>query len=293
MFVATSEPPSTPGSSRPRSSFIDDILMYAQPGDLLLAGGNDWISRCIKIGSRSIFCHVAVFLSEDEVIESYDKEFTPDETDDGVVAISLRDFLARDLTDLKIIRPLDIDVERLSEVAGTFTRCSAPYPSVGSFVAAACLATNPVLTKLPGPIRRPILTAQVRLAGDGAIAMHCAESASRLYHATGVELEFPNPMLAPQIEHTRNYLGLPIQPLRKTRRDPTSGRWPRPRNIRGLVNVTGFGLREIVSTVRKRWNQPPDEHDFLLPVDMDKSPSFSAVASSRRIDGQWTPIGAL
>jgi len=279
--------------SRSLSTCMKEVLAHAEPGDLLLAGGNDWISRCIKIGSRSVFCHVAVFLSEDEVIESYDEEFTPDETDDGVVAITLADFLGRDLSDLKIIRPVDIDVDRLKQIAGTFTRCSAPYPSVGAFIAAACLATNPVLTKLPNVMRRPILTAQVRLAGDGAVAMHCAESATRLYHATGMELEFPNPALRPQFEHTRDYLRLPVQPIGAKERVPITGQWPRPKNFQQVMNATGFGVRGIVGTVRKRWNQPPDEHDFLLPVDMDKSPSFPPVASARRVDGQWLPMKAL
>lgn len=293
MLVAQTGDFVNESSPRPIASLVDETLNIVRRGDLLLVGGNDWISRCMKFGSKSELCHAGVFLSEDEVIESYDEEFTLDEGDDGVVAISVRDFLGRNLSHLRVVRPYGIDLDRFDDVVGTFTKCSAPYPSVGAFIAAACLAANPVLKRIPAPVRRPMLTAQVRLAGDGAVAMHCAEAVTRLYHATGLAIEIPNPLFDLQIEHTRDYLKMPIQPLRTFERVPTVGRWPRPQNVLQIAQASGSSVLRIANTVRERWKQPPDEFDFLVPADLGNSPSFYTLAEFYSVDGQWRSVNEV
>ena len=64
-------------------------------GDVVLTGADDPVSWIIQTGSRSPYSHVGLVTGRGWLIEAYDYALTPDETDEGVFAITLDDFLGR------------------------------------------------------------------------------------------------------------------------------------------------------------------------------------------------------
>lgn len=272
-------------------SLIDELRSIVQPGDLLLAGGDDVISRIIKIGTTSLYCHVGVVIDEDHVVESYDQSFTPVETDDGVAGVSLAMFANRNMTHLKLVRPTDLDVDRLLFLAEEFTNRSAPYPSIGAVLLAVCGLSARVLRPLPGPLRHRVLTAQVRLAGDGATSMHCAESATRLYLASGMAIELEDQVLQMHVDHTRQ-LGFKTQPFFAPLRTANKGEWPKSggRLPVRIARTSSHVMRLIGRSLRTRWRLAPDEHDFVMPADLNYSTSFAPVATYEKQSDVWIHV---
>lgn len=268
------------------SHLIDELRTFVQPGDLLLAGGDDGLSRLIRYGTASEFSHVGVVIDDNLVVEAWEQKFTPTETDNGVVTVPLSTFAERDMSHLKVVRPHDLDAEQLMETAERLATISAPFPSVGAIVLAACVGSRRMAAMLPKPIQRRLLTFQVRLAGDGSLTMQCAETATRLYVAAGVALWFPNHLLATHVEHVRDHPDLELQPdgeVDFVAQDPSA-------SSLGIVKQHRFGPGKLLALWRDRWNTRPDQYDFVLPVDLDNSPSFSAVVSYTHADEGWSRV---
>lgn len=266
---------------------LEEIRCYIEPGDLLLAGGTDRLSRIIRFGTASVFSHVGVALGDDFVVEAWEQKFTPSEKDAGVVKVPLETFIQRDMSHLKVVRPVGLDAARLIDVAEQLAASSAPFPSVGAVVLAACVGSRRLAAVLPNSMRRSLLTVQVRLAGDGSLTMQCAETATRLYLASGVGIWFPNQLLTTHVEHVRDHPDLGL----RADNEALFADEPYPTTSLGFGSQGRFSPARFFSHWRERWKTRPDQYDFVLPVDLENSPSFTPVASFERDGTSWRRAG--
>lgn len=265
--------PTSPDEEREASTrkLAATVAGCTQVGDLVMVSGTDQLSKLIQWGTSNVFGHVAVVTAENEITESYEEKIRPSERHDDVRAMAIADFVARPIDKLKIIRPIGLDVERLVDASTHFAASTIPFPTIGILYLTWCRLSIPLLRILPSPIRHPLARLQARLSGDRAVTMHCSESASRLYIAAGMAIEFPEPMFALHIQSIKH------EP------DPCDVHSPEQELTIGLPAGQDRPLSRLQSTA--------DLYDFITPADLDRSPSFEPVARFECHNGIWAEVG--
>ncbi len=291
-----------------------------EPGDLVLSGSSDLISRLIQISTASHVSHVAVAVSADALLEAYDYGFTPIETDEGVFKTDLSDFVTRSnqLDRLVVRRPCGLDHALMAEVLESAITNSPPYPTAGAALMSLLLATakpsvQRLLAALLGRGRLDAaLETLVGMAADGSEQVHCSEIATRLYTAAGVELRFIEPVLLAHMhrvaaarstgshivavdhaqQHRLSSLGHSL-----SRRATRSG-WPRP--VRGNGSLTASRSKVDLSldtgstamkVVRDRLDDAgihqSDLADLILPADYERAEPFDTVGVLLKRASHW------
>ncbi len=263
-----------------------------QVGDVVLTGADDPVSWIIQTGSRSPYSHVGLVTGPGHLIEAYDYALTPDESDEGVFAISLDEFLGRGnrLRAVEVRRPDRLDQQRLLAAADHLERHSPGFPTLGMAGLAICGLTGPVLRRLPESARRRVANRQTALAGDGVRCLHCAETVTRLYHAAGLEVRFRSPRLWDHLlDLLRNRPGLGLAALPTGRRRADRGHWPT-----GSMKATGFALSSTLVALRQRRRHQPDDTvdaaDLILPGDFARAEPFTTVERFRRRGNRWVAV---
>jgi hypothetical protein len=134
--------------------------------------------------------------------EAFDYALTPEESDEGVFAVSLSYFMSRSraMRRLRILRPVTVDRQRVMSAAGYLHHHSPGFPTVGMGFLALCGLSGPALRLLPDGLRARVAAHQIRLAGDGIRRMHCAETVIRIYGEAGLVLRFSAPRLGLHID---------------------------------------------------------------------------------------------
>ncbi len=261
-------------------------------GDVVLTGADDLVSWIIQTGSRSPYSHVGLVTGPGRLIEAYDYALTPDESDEGVFAIALDEFLARGnrLRAVEVRRPDHLDKHRLLAAADHLEGHSPGFPTLGMAGLAICGMSGPILRRLPERGRRRLASRQTALAGDGVRCLHCAETVTRLYHAAGLEVRFRSPRLWDHLlDLLRNRPGLGLADLPSGRRRADPGRWPT-----GSMKATGFALSSTLVALRQRRRQRPDDTvdaaDLILPGDFARAEPFTTVERFRRRGNRWVAV---
>lgn len=253
-----------------------------QVGDAVLSGGVDPISLMIQLGTRSRFSHMAVVTGPGELTEAYDYAFNPDESDDGIYGLSFSEYVARATTmrQLQILRPVGIDQDRVANTAAYLREHSPGFPGIGMLCLALCGLSTPVLRRLPEAAGRRSTIKQVVMAGDGVRRMHCAETATRIYHEAGLPIRFESPRLKHHIRYLTEHqphqelVGLPT-----IDRTAHRGSWP-DGGFRDLAKTAGVTLSAFRQTLRERANSADtvDVADLILPGDFMRATPFEKVA---------------
>ncbi|MEM7324585.1 MAG: hypothetical protein AAF531_15960 [Actinomycetota bacterium] len=270
---------------------LDDRL---EVGDAVLTGGVDPISLMIRIGTRSRFSHMAVVTGPGQLTEAYDYAFNPDESDDGIYGLSFSDYAARATTarHFQILRPIGIDRERVANTAAYLRSHSPGFPGVGMLCLALCGLSTPFLQALPDAAGRSATGRQIRLAGDGVRRMHCAETATRIYHEAGLPIRFENPRLTYHIrqlvdeEPTTELAALPT-----IDRTASRGSWPGG-GIRQLRRNAGRTITAVRRTVQERSTaaDPVDLADLILPGDFLRASPFDKIGRFRWNGSGWIEV---
>ena len=281
----TGAPPFTPSAGPVEPATV--LARRVRPGDAVLTGASDPVSLIIQTGSRSPYSHIGIVVGPGRLIEAYDYALTPDETDEGIFSITLDEFIGRcgRLRDIEVRRPRAIATDRLVDAARHLELHSPGFPTLGMGCLALCGLSEPLLRVLPDERRRRLTGAQARLAADGAWAMHCAETATRLYYAAGLPLRFRRPRLWAHIQAIAaerppwHLVDLPTE-----RRRADAGRWPSGLGLGPFAaGSTARALRD-----RARTPGPVDVADLILPGDFARADPFHTVARLRRRRGRWT-----
>ncbi len=268
------------------------LIDRLETGDVVLTGADDPVSWIIQTGSRSPYSHVGLVTGPGRLIEAYDYALTPDESDEGVFAISLDEFLGRGnrLRAVEVRRPDQLDEHRLVAAADHLEGHSPGFPTIGMAGLAICGLSGPILRRLPEWGRRRVARRQTALAGDGVRCLHCAETVTRLYHAAGLEVRFRSPRLWDHLlDLLRNRPGLGLAELPSGRRRADPGRWPT-----GSMKATRFALSSTLVALRQRRRQRPDDTvdaaDLILPGDFARAEPFTTVERFRRRGNRWVAV---
>ncbi|MEM7272868.1 MAG: hypothetical protein AAF547_07305 [Actinomycetota bacterium] len=267
-------------------------------GDAVLSGGVDPLSLMIQIGTRSRFSHMAVVTGPGQLTEAYDYGLNPDESDDGVYGLSFEDYAARATTmrQLQILRPEGVDRERVAATAA-YLRDHAPgFPTMGMLFLAVCGLSTPVLRRLPAASERRSTIRQVLAAGDGIRRMHCAETATRIYHEAGLPIRFESPRLTHHIRHLEKTgggtAGDGLMSLPTAGRTADRGSWPTSGGLRHLGDRASFAVHGFRRTWRERTasEDPVDLADLILPGDFMRAWPFEKVARFHRDGDGWVEV---
>ena len=222
----------------------------------------------------SHYSHVALALSENEVIESYDWEGTPAEDDGGVSRLSIAGYSGRgSLLHLAILRPQNLDPDRFRDVTSRATHFSPAFPSSTAIMLALAGFGDHPRVRIPGA--RRYVEKRLHLLGDGAGRVTCAEFAARVYLEAGVPLRFQTLRLLLYVEmlgphepeslHTRS--------ARRPSLDEQTNAASRPTTL--IAFVAGFP-RAVLASARDQTT--PDWADLLMPGDFLRSSNFDVVA---------------
>lgn len=279
------DPRACVGSGEQKMQQLLEILdRELQVGDAVLSGGVDPISLMIQLGTRSRFSHMAVVTGPGEMTEAYDYAFNPDESDDGIYGLSFADYAARATTmrQLQILRPIGIDRDRVANTASYLRDHSPGFPGVGMLFLALCGLSTPVLQRLPEAAGRRSTIKQVMMAGDGVRRMHCAETATRIYHEAGLPIRFESPRLKYHIRHLIE--SGETEPVEELVALPTidrtadRGSWPGG-GVRELARNASITFAAVRETVRERSlaQDPVDVADLILPGDFMRASPFEKV----------------
>lgn len=274
-----------------RAIDVDIIREQIRIGDAIVSGGRDPVSRLIQLGCLSRYSHVAVATGPDALTEAYDHALTPDESDEGIFDITVGDFVNRsNVHRIGIVRPLQVDKARLTEVAERFKQHSPGFPTVGMLFVGLCGVSGPLLRLLPGELRHRATLAQVRLAGDGVRKMHCAETVSRIYHGAGIPLRFPSPRLRLHIDSViRDRPDQRWQGPDPVRRRAEPGRWPTGPGLAGAATAVAHGTTTMAEACRRRrrWRHDFDVADLIMPGDFLRAEPFHAPIEFVRTSAGW------
>ena len=270
---------------------LHDLLRV---GDALLSACRDPLSKIIRIGSRSGFSHAVIVTGRDQLTEAYDHGMTPGEDDDGIYQLTISDYVHRTgLQRVLVRRPTVIDRRRVEEVAEHLQQHSPGFPTVGMLCLALCGLSAPVLRLLPEKLEHRFTVRQIRQAADGTRRMHCAETLTRIYYASGVPLRFNSPRLAHHIKHlggaqiTEDPSRLPNLP-----RSADPGQWPGTDNRwKAAIQLT-YCLRALCETWHERATaeDPVDLADLVLPGDFVTAWPFETVAEFRKTGNRWVKV---
>lgn len=274
----------------------------ARIGDLILIGSRDTVSRVIQRASNSRFSHAAVVTDDGEVTEAYDYSLTLNEDDEGIYRTGFDKFLDRTpkLHTVLLLRPIDLDVERLKRAAKELYRKAPPYPTVGAtFLGFIRLLSEPVPPLEEGLFRQHLVgkrlhrwldraaTAQVGFVGDDIHKVHCAESVIHIYEAAGLTVNLKQPFLARSADRARR---LEQQKLREEFGPPD----PRPqtqstdrtRQTRSMREITGKVVRHPVkatTSLHRVWKARMElrhvasPNDYIFPGDLEEADCFSYI----------------
>jgi hypothetical protein len=277
---------------RPRSTTLALTALLGERlrvGDAVLTGGDDPVSTIIQIGSRSPYSHVGVVTGPGRLTEAYDYALTPDESDEGIFATPLDEFLGRcdRLRVVEVRRPDPIDPGRLVETARHLERHSPGFPTVGMACLALCGLSDPLVDRLPAELRGRLRSALAALAADGTRGLHCGETATRLYYGAGVALRFRAPRLWAQVGAvTAERPPWHLVDLPTERRAAEAGRWP------SGLRAGPYAVRSTAVALRRRWrsNEAIDAADLILPGDFARAEPFRTVARFRRRGRAWIDV---
>jgi len=276
---------------------VDWLDENAQAGDLLLIGGRDWISRVIQRITESPYSHVSVVIGSDLLIEAYDYNLTISEEDEGVYETSFTTFAKRhkEISEIALYRlpGQSFDIEKMRYAAALMSSSAPTYPTLAAFVflaghLAGRVARAKRRKRLLGPSQKGI-RAQARFWGDGPRRVHCAELATRLYCASGAELDFHEPFLSLYIDSVNgkgNYRAHRLQALDAPRRMEGLGSAEKVRSTESLGSTArGFSplgrTAEIFNAIVNRalCEAEPDIADYIMPDDFTKAAPFERVGS--------------
>lgn len=281
---------------------LDILKEHLEVGDAVLSGGVDPLSLMIQLGTRSRFSHMAVVTEPGQLTEAYDYGLNPDESDDGVYGLTFGDYVARATTmrQLQILRPDGVDKRRVTATAA-YLRDHAPgFPTLGMAFLAICGLSSPVLRRLPTDIGRRSTVRQILAAGDGVRRMHCAETATRIYHEAGLPIRFDAPRLGYHVQHLDKARadrrgaerpGGQLLPLPTTARAAQPGGWPTA-GLRQAGRLATFARDGFGRTWRERTTSqdPVDLADLILPGDFMRASPFEKVARFHRDGDGWVEV---
>ena len=315
------------GGARGSGDDIDPVSWLAdtaKPGDLILTGNTDRVSRLIQWGTRSHSSHVAIVSAPNQVVEAYDYGLTPEEWDEGVYRNCLSHVVDRSPTlgSLIVRRPANwasVDQERLDVALREAEENSPPFPTTGAgLTSMLVLLTHPGFRRRlawTGPVGRWLIEflidLLVKTVADGPRRVHCAELATRLYTGVGIELRFrdlalggilfelpassasPDGHLEVDSEH-RQRLSELVGPPRRACRSQLPGLDDRQRRrlaLRARWRATGGVLQATVRATRRRWRESdwyePDMADLILPADLERATPFMTIGILTWRDGRW------
>lgn len=256
-----------------RSQIADWLVDTLEPGDLVLSGSRDSLSRLIRWGTMSGFSHVSVALNNRRLLESYDWAGSPSEDDGGVGRLSVHRYADRgSLLNLAVLRPKKLDKASFERITEHVIYHSPPFPSsTGVLLAFAGFGDHPQL-RIPGA--RAYVEKRLHLLGDGAARVTCAEFAARVYLESGLELRFQTLRLLAYVE------------LLRAREPARLGDTTTPRKVSVTKDATlkTTTLSEFVAGFPQAARQAadprrtPDWVDLLMPGDFLQSSSFDVIA---------------
>lgn len=278
---------------------VDWLATHGQVGDLLLVGGQDWISRIIQRLTESPFSHALVITGPDTLIEAYDYRLTVSENDEGVYEISFLAFAEREhsLARLNIYRLPEgtLDMCRLHSTAELLRDTAPTYPTLAAIVFLLAQLTGRVARAAENGRRRWLMPSrkhigvQARFWGDGPRRVHCAELATRLYCAAGAEIEFKSPLLSPYIDAVEGqgtYLARDLQAPEGPGGGPVQApapAEPAPLSLNFVSNMLApfAGAISVFNSIANRalCRAEPDIADYILPNDFANADPFRKVAS--------------
>lgn len=297
------------------NDFVPTFARRLKIGDVILTGGWDPVSLLIQVGSRSPFSHAAIVTGPLELTEAFDYALTPEESDEGVFAVSLSYFMGRTraMRRVRILRPVGVDQQRVISAARHLHHHSPGFPSVGMGFLALCGLSGPALRALPADLRARLAALQIRLAGDGIRRMHCAETVIRIYGEAGLALRFSAPRLSVHIDQLDSGHGTPghgnpghddsgqgdggrrpVLRLPTEERIAVRGCWPGGRQPLRAGRAVVAAVRSLRATVmeRARSRDQVDVADLILPGDFARAEPFELAGDFVRTRRGWveTPI---
>ncbi len=294
-----------------------------QPGDLVLTGCSDVVSRLVQLFTGSDFSHAAIVTGSGTVVEAYDYGLTPQEDDGGAYETPFDVLLKRGALDrIMIRRPVDLDADSLERTVRFALNNAPPFPNVGVMATVLLLVTaRPLGQRVLRGLRRigfdgAFGRALIRVVADGPEHCHCSELVVRLYSGAEVPLVWRDPALGP-------YMPLVSAAVRRG-----DGTIRVDRKLRGKVaslnrhlgrkafggdrvmvdvedtpiQVVGAMLvavlqtqsmlkRAILARVQSAHNHESDIADLIVPADLERVEPFETIGCVvKRRDG-WCHVG--
>ena len=285
------------------------VKSKAQIGDLLLIGSKDRVSRVIQRASNSRFSHAAVLTEKDEVTEAYDYSLTLNERDEGIYRTSLERFLERTpkLHVIRLLRPPQLNVEKLQKSAVELYRSSPPYPTVGAtFLGFIRLLAEPVPPLEEGLFGQhrfgkrlhkkldAMATAKVGFVGDDIHKLHCTESVIAIYEGAGLAVDVPSPFLGRSADRARRLQEQAL--IREFGAPPaqpkiTEDRRQRTRSFRQVAVRVVLRPDKAGRSIYRMWRERMDlieiagPNDFIFPGDLERSSTF-ALVDEHHVEGR-------
>lgn len=263
------------------------VLRTAQPGDLVLTGADDPISRLIQLVLDTRYSHAAIVHEPGRVLEAYDRNLLRRDTDEGVFSIPMERVIDRadhGLTAIAILEPRDLHASSMTATAVDACAANPPF----STIAAALIGVHLLAERGAAAIDRERDLAElvadrwVDYLGDGPKRMSCGEFAAWFYSDAGLNLDFGAPRLGQLIARMddvevvdgRIVLGRRILPTASA--PPTAGGFlERARQI-----ISGFGYNE---------DDEADAFDLIMPPDFLTSNQFTLTRAVVLTDDGWRP----
>ena len=286
------------------------------PGDLVLTGCTDMVSRLIQLFTRSQVSHAAIVTGSDTVVEAYDYTFTPVGVDGGIFETPFETLLNRGSLDRIVIRrPVGLDLATLERATRYALDNAPPFPTVGLSVNAVLImaATAPIQWGLSvlrqlgwGRSVDQALDRAVGSVADGPQRGHCSETATRLYIGADLHLIWKDPVLAPHMNRVRAAVQEADGTVRVSRRlrgavaslDRHFHRRA-SRSEQVVIDEEGslkaraelllvFGVA-IAARLRARRGvcESADIADLILPADLEDVEPFDTVGCIVRRAGRW------
>ena len=285
-----------------RASASTWVRERAKIGDLILIGSRDTVSRVIQRASNSRFSHAAVVTGPGIVIEAYDYSLTLNEEDQGIYYTSFERFFSRTpkLHTVLLLRPKDLDADKLLHAAGELARKAPPYPTVGAtFLGFIRLLAEPIPPLEEGLFGQQrfgrrlhkrldaMATAKVGFVGDDIHKVHCAESVILIYKGAGITINLPTPFLARSADRARR---IEERMLRRefgapepTKPNPSTNMNRETRSMRQIAMKVLRHPRRSTRSLRRVWQARvalravASPNDYIFPGDLNDAECFFCV----------------
>lgn len=254
------------------------------PGDLLLLGSRDPLSRVIQNLTHSAFSHAGIINRSNSVTEAYDFHLTPSGNDEGVYRTPMHKLVERYpyLSAMALYRPVTGDLEKLEYLCAQIVEHSPTYPTGRSLLFATARIAEAITRQRPNldwAVQR-----HVAWIGDGPQRMQCAELVTRIYTSGGNGIEFAQPLLARHIDvaeqpgdYETDDLVFPID-YRRSRAVSRPWTFPDTREIKKAWS--GHRRPRRFKQHHSGYAFRPDIADFIVPGDLVATDAFQLVESA-------------